>query len=237
MATASETAGNVKENASKAATEAATARTIDMKLEVIVIPVSDVDRAKHFYDGLGWRLDADFAAGDDYRVIQFTPPGSGCSVIFGKNVTAAAPGSARGLYLIVSDVDAARNELVRRGVKVSDIFHAADGVYAGADEPFLFGRNRVNGPDPERRTYRSYASFSDPDGNGWLFQEITSRLPGRVDADTTFTSSSELASALRRAAAAHGEHEKRTGGQYDVNWPDWYAEYMVREQAGKEPPS
>jgi catechol 2,3-dioxygenase-like lactoylglutathione lyase family enzyme len=233
MATASETAGNVKENASKAAT----ARTIDMKLEVIVIPVSDVDRAKHFYGGLGWRLDADFAAGDDYRVIQFTPPGSGCSVIFGKNVTAAAPGSARGLYLIVSDVDAARNELIRRGVKVSDVFHAADGIYTGADEPFLFGRNRVNGPDPERRTYRSYASFSDPDGNGWLFQEITSRLPGRVDADTTFSSSAELASALRRAAAAHGEHEKRTGGQHDANWPDWYAEYIVREQAGKEPAS
>jgi len=237
MASANETAGNVNEKGSKVATEAATARTIDMKLEVIVIPVSDVDRAKHFYGGLGWRLDADFAAGDDYRVIQFTPPGSGCSVIFGKNVTAAAPGSARGLYLIVSDVDAARNELIRRGIKVSDVFHAADGVYAGADEPFLFGRHRVNGPDPERRTYRSYASFSDPDGNGWLFQEITSRLPGRVDADTTFTSSSELASALRRAAAAHGEHEKRTGGQYDVNWPDWYAEYMVREQAGKEPRS
>jgi catechol 2,3-dioxygenase-like lactoylglutathione lyase family enzyme len=233
MATASETAGNVEENASKAAT----ARTIDMKLEVIVIPVSDLDRAKHFYGGLGWRLDADFAAGDDYRVIQFTPPGSGCSVIFGKNVTAAAPGSARGLYLIVSDVDAARNELIRRGVKVSDVFHAADGVYAGADEPFLFGRNRLNGPDPERRTYRSYASFSDPDGNGWLFQEITSRLPGRVDADTTFSSSAELASALRRAAAAHGEHEKRTGGQYDANWPDWYAEYMVAERTGKPLPT
>jgi catechol 2,3-dioxygenase-like lactoylglutathione lyase family enzyme len=236
MVTADETAGNVKGNPSKAATEKAKARTIDMKLEVVVIPVSDVDRAKHFYGGLGWRLDADFAAGDDYRVVQFTPPGSGCSVIFGKNVTAAAPGTAQGLYLIVSDVEAARDGLIRRGVKVGDVFHAADGVYAGADEPFLFGRHRVSGPDPERRTYRSYASFSDPDGNGWLFQEITSRLPGRVDTDTTFSSSAELAGALRRAAAAHGEHEKRTG-QNDANWPDWYAEYIVREQAGEELPS
>jgi catechol 2,3-dioxygenase-like lactoylglutathione lyase family enzyme len=236
MVTADETAGNVKGNPSKAATEKAKARTIDMKLEVVVIPVSDVDRAKHFYGGLGWRLDADFAAGDDYRVVQFTPPGSGCSVIFGKNVTAAAPGTAQGLYLIVSDVEAARDGLIRRGVKVGDVFHAADGVYAGADEPFLFGRHRVSGPDPERRTYRSYASFSDPDGNSWLFQEITSRLPGRVDTDTTFSSSAELAGALRRAAAAHGEHEKRTG-QNDANWPDWYAEYIVREQAGEELPS
>jgi catechol 2,3-dioxygenase-like lactoylglutathione lyase family enzyme len=236
MVTADETAGNVKGNPGKAATEKAKARTIDMKLEVVVIPVSDVDRAKHFYGGLGWRLDADFAAGDDYRVVQFTPPGSGCSVIFGKNVTAAAPGTAQGLYLIVSDVEAARDGLIRRGVKVGDVFHAADGVYAGADEPFLFGRHRVSGPDPERRTYRSYASFSDPDGNGWLFQEITSRLPGRVDTDTTFSSSAELAGALRRAAAAHGEHEKRTG-QNDANWPDWYAEYIVREQAGEELPS
>jgi catechol 2,3-dioxygenase-like lactoylglutathione lyase family enzyme len=236
MVTADETAGNVKGNPSKAATEKAKARTIDMKLEVVVIPVSDVDRAKHFYGGLGWRLDADFAAGDDYRVVQFTPPGSGCSVIFGKNVTAAAPGTAQGLYLIVSDVEAARDGLIRRDVKVGDVFHAADGVYAGADEPFLFGRHRVSGPDPERRTYRSYASFSDPDGNGWLFQEITSRLPGRVDTDTTFSSSAELAGALRRAAAGHGEHEKRTG-QNDANWPDWYAEYIVREQAGEELPS
>jgi catechol 2,3-dioxygenase-like lactoylglutathione lyase family enzyme len=210
--------------------------TIDMKLEVVVIPVSDVDRAKRFYGDLGWRLDADFAAGDDYRVIQFTPPGSGCSVIFGKNVTAATPGSVRGLYLIVSDIEAARNELLSRGIKVSDVFHDAGGVYAGADEPYLFGRLRVAGPDPEHRSYHSCASFSDPDGNGWLFQEITARLPGRVDADTAFTSSTELATALRRAAAAHGEHEKRIG-KHDENWPDWYAEYIVREQAGEPPPS
>ena len=208
-----------------------------MKLEVVVIPVSDVDRAKAFYGSLGWRLDADFAAGDDFRVIQFTPPGSGCSVIFGKNVTAAAPGSAQGLYLIVSDIGAARDALLGRGVEISDVFHGAGGVYAGKDEPYLFGRVRVSGPDPEHGSYRTFASFSDPDGNGWLFQEITQRLPGRVDVDsTTFTSSTELAKALRRAAAAHGEHEKRIGAA-DPNWPDWYAEYIAREQAGKALPS
>jgi catechol 2,3-dioxygenase-like lactoylglutathione lyase family enzyme len=221
---------------SETVTETPSARTLDMKLEIVVIPVSDVDRAKRFYGGLGWRLDAEFAVGDDYRVIQFTPPGSGCSVIFGRNVTAAAPGSAQGLYLIVSDIKAAREDLLARGVEVSEVFHDAGGAYAGPDEPYLFGRLRVRGPDPEHRSYRSFASFKDPDGNGWLLQEITARLPGRVDADTTFTSSTDLASALRRAAAAHGEHEKRTGGQHDENWPDWYAEYIVREQAGKELP-
>jgi catechol 2,3-dioxygenase-like lactoylglutathione lyase family enzyme len=222
---------------SETAAETPKARGIDMKLEIVVLPVSDVDRAKRFYGGLGWRLDADFAAGEDFRVIQFTPPGSGCSVIFGKNVTAAAPGSAQGLYLIVSDIKAARDELVRRGVEIGEVFHDAGDVHAGADKPYLFGRVRVGGPDPERRSYRSFASFSDPDGNGWLFQEVTARLPGRVDAgDTTFTSSSELAATLRRAAAAHGEHEKRIGKR-DEDWPDWYAEYIVREQAGKELPS
>jgi catechol 2,3-dioxygenase-like lactoylglutathione lyase family enzyme len=218
------------------ATEAARAKAVDMKLEVVVIPVSDLDRAKQFYAKLGWRLDADYASGDDYRVIQFTPPGSGSSVIFGKNVTAAPPGSAQGLYLIVSDIEAARKDLLARGVKVSEAFHDAGGVYLGKDEPYLFGRLRVGGLDPEHRSYRSFASFSDPDGNGWLFQEVTTRLPGRVETDTTFASSAELASALRRAAAAHGEHEKRTGG-HDANWPDWYAEYVVREQAGLELPS
>ena len=222
---------------SETAIETPSARTVDMKLEVVVIPVSDVDRAKGFYSNLGWRLDADFAAGDDFRVIQFTPPGSGCSVIFGKNVTAAAPGSAQGVYLIVSDIKAARDELIARGVEVSEVFHDAGDAHAGKDEPYLFGRLRVSGPDSEHRSYRSFASFKDPDGNGWLFQEITQRLPGRVDAaDTTFTSSTELASALRRAEAAHGEHEKRTG-QRDADWPNWYAEYIVREQAGKELPT
>jgi catechol 2,3-dioxygenase-like lactoylglutathione lyase family enzyme len=214
----------------------ATVRTPDMRLEVIVIPVSDVDRAKRFYGGLGWRLDADFASGDDWRAVQFTPPGSGASVIFGKNVTAAAPGSAQGLYLVVSDIEAARQDLLRRGVKVSETFHGAGDVHTGADEPYLFGSSRASGTDPGRRSYRSHASFGDPDGNGWLLQEVTQRLPGRVGAAaTTFTSSADLAAALRRAAAAHGEHEKRTG-EHDADWPDWYAEYIANEQAGKPLP-
>ena len=214
-----------------------TQQTSDMKLEIVVIPVSDVDRAKRFYGGLGWRLDADYASGDDYRVIQFTPPGSGCSVIFGKNVTGAAPGSVQGGDLIVSDIEAARAELIGRGVEVSEVFHGAADVYAGPDEPYLFGRIRVAGQDPDRRSYRSFASFRDPDGNGWLFQEITARLPGRVDPNSTaYSSASDLAAAMRRAEAAHGVHEKKLGHR-DENWPEWYAEYMVREQAGKEPPS
>lgn len=222
----------ITEERSKAAAEAS-AQAIDMKLEIVVIPVSDVDRAKAFYANLGWRLDADFASGDGWRVIQFTPPGSPASVIFGKNVTNAAPGSAQGLYLIVPDIEAARNDLVRRGVDVGEVFHGSGDIHAGTDEPYLSGRLRLSGPDPERGSYRSFASFKDPDGNGWLLQEITTRLPGRVEGNTTFTSSADLASALRRAAAAHGEHEKRSGGRRDENWPDWYAEYMVREQAGK----
>jgi predicted enzyme related to lactoylglutathione lyase len=217
------------------AIDPAKVRMIDMKLEIVVIPVSDIERAKQFYGGLGWRLDADFAFDDGFRVIQFTPPGSGASVIFGTNVTAAAAGSAKGLYLVVSDIEAARNELLSRGVKVSEAFHGGD-VHAGSDEPHLFGSVRVSGPDPERRSYYSLASFSDPDGNGWLLQEITGRLPGRVEGDTTFASAADLAATLRRAAAAHGEHEKRTG-EHDVNWPDWYAEYIVAEQSGVELPS
>lgn len=209
----------------------------DMKFEIVVIPVSDVDRAKNFYGRLGWRLDADYAKGDDFRVIQFTPPGSACSVIFGRNVTAAAPGSAQGLYLIVADIEATRDNLIRRGIEVSDTFHGAGDAYAGSDEPYLFGRIRISGADPGHRSYRSFASFSDPDGNGWLFQELTTRLPGRMDATaTTFASASELASAFRRAEAAHGEHEKRAGGGRDENWPEWYASYMVAEQSGRELP-
>jgi catechol 2,3-dioxygenase-like lactoylglutathione lyase family enzyme len=208
---------------------------VNMKFEIVVIPVSDVDRAKEFYAKLGWRLDADYDNGKDFRIIQFTPPASGCSVIFGKNVTPAAPGSAQGLYLIISDIQAARKELLDRGVQISEVFHN-EGVYAGTDEPFLFGRVRVSGPDPEHRSYRSFASFRDPDGNGWLFQEITARLAGRIDpAATTFASANDLASAMRRASAAHGEHEKRIGAA-DPNWPDWYAAYMVAEQAGTELP-
>lgn len=212
-----------------------TAAKVDMKFEIVVIPVSDVDRAKEFYGRLGWRLDAEFESGKDYRIMQFTPPGSGCSVIFGKGITSAAPGSAQGLYLIVSDIEAARKELIAKGVDASEVFHDAAGVYAGPDQPYLFGRVRVSGLDPEHRSYRSFVSFSDPDGNGWLLQEITTRLPGRVAGDTTYTSVNDLVQALKRAAAAHGQHEARTG-QADPNWPDWYAEYMVREQSGKELP-
>lgn len=209
---------------------------VGMKFEIAVIPVSDVDRAKEFYAKLGWRLDADYDDGKDFRVVQFTPPGSGCSVIFGKNVTAAAPGSSQGLYLIVDDLKSARENLLRSGVKVSEVFHGANDVYAGPDEPYLLGKIRVIGPDPEHRSYRSFASFRDPDGNGWFFQEITTRLPGRIDSTaTSFASANDLASAFRRAEAAHGEHEKRIG-QRDANWPDWYAAYMVAEQSGKELP-
>jgi catechol 2,3-dioxygenase-like lactoylglutathione lyase family enzyme len=208
------------------AIETPRARTVDMKLEVVVIPVSDVDRAKRFYGGLGWRLDADFVKGDAFRVVQFTPPGSPCSIHFGKGVTSAEPGSAQRMYLVVSDIEAARAELIDHGIDVSEAFHRA-----------AVGEGPLSGPDPERRSYNSFATFSDPDGNSWLLQEVTARLPGRVDADdTTFTLSSDLASALRRAAAAHGEHEKRTG-QHDEGWPDWYADYIIREQAGKPPPS
>lgn len=211
---------------------------VDMKFEIVVLPVSNVDRAKEFYGRLGWRLDADFATDSgDFRVIQFTPPGSGCSVIFGKNVTGAAPGSAQGLYLIVSDLEAARQDLQARGIEVSEAFHGASGVTSGTDEPYLFGSNRAAGPDPNHGSYRSFASFKDPDGNGWLFQEITTRLPGRIDsAATSFASVADLAGAMRRASAAHGEHEARTGGQRDENWPDWYAAYMVAEQSGKDLP-
>lgn len=207
----------------------------NLKLEVIVLPVSDSDRSKAFYQRLGWRLDADYDNGKDFRVIQFTPPGSACSVIFGKNVTAAQPGSSQGLYLIVDNIAAARRELQEHGIEVSDVFHDGSGVYSGPDEPYLFGRVRVNGEDPEHRSYRSFASFRDPDGNGWLLQEITNRLPGRVAGDTTFTSAGDLSQALRRAAAAHGEHEKRLG-HADGDWPDWYSDYMVAEQAGGELP-
>jgi catechol 2,3-dioxygenase-like lactoylglutathione lyase family enzyme len=209
----------------------------DMKLEIVVIPVSDVDRAKEFYGRLGWRLDADYSDGKGFRVNQFTPPGSQCSIIFGTNVTDAAPGSARGLYLVVSDIDAARKELIDRGVEVGQVFHNA-GVHAGTDEPYLFGRVRASGPDPARGSYRSFASFKDPDGNGWLLQEITTRLAGRIDsAATTFASASDLAAALRRTEAAHGRYEARALGKRDENWPEWYAAYLVAEQSGRELPS
>ena len=203
------------------------AAKVEMKFELVVIPVSDVDRAKEFYTRLGWRLDADFASGDDYRVIQFTPPGSGGSVIFGKNVTAAAPGSAQGLYLIVSDIEAARADLLGRGVEVSELFHGGS-VYAGADEPYLFGRLRVSGPDPEHSSYRSLASFRDPDGNGWLFQEVTTRLPGRglsLDVAT-------LTDLLRETEEHHGQYEPTAPKHH---WSGWYAAYIAARENGRTP--
>jgi catechol 2,3-dioxygenase-like lactoylglutathione lyase family enzyme len=207
---------------SKGATTDARVGQVDMKLEVITLAVSDVDRAKEFYEGLGWRLDADFSDGGE-RAVQLTPPGSPCSIHLGKN----APGPAQGIFLIVSDIETARDELVKRGVEVSEVFHFAKG-------PGPFG-GQVSGLAPDHLSYGSYATFSDPDGNGWLLQEVTTRFPGRVAGDTTYASVADLAQALRRAEAAHGQHEARTG-QRDQNWPDWYAEYMVREQSGEEPP-
>ncbi len=216
------------------ATSDTTVVRVDMKLEAVVIPVSDVDRAKEFYESLSWRLDADFAFDNGFRVVQFTPPGSGCSVQFGTNMTSAAPGSAHGLYLIVSDIEAARDDLAAHGVDASDVFHPKT---PGAQFQPDGTSGRVSGPAPDHDSYSSFATFSDPDGNGWLLQEITNRLPGRVDpATTAFSSAGDLAEALKRAAAAHGEHEKRTG-QADPNWPQWYAAFMVAEQAGEELPS
>jgi catechol 2,3-dioxygenase-like lactoylglutathione lyase family enzyme len=204
------------------------AATVDMKFEIVVIPVSDVDRAKEFYGRLGWRLDADYDNGDDFRVLQFTPPGSACSVIFGKNVTAAAPGSAQGLYLIVSDIEAARGQLVAQGVDASKVFHDTAGVHAGTDQPYLFGRLRVSGPDPEHRSYRSFVSFSDPDGNGWLLQEVKERLPGRggpVDV-------AGLANLLQETGGHHGKFEAVAPPH---NWWDWYAAYIDARQRGRTP--
>ena len=206
-----------------------TTTTTAMKLEVVQLPVADVDRAKGFYASLGWRFDAEFAQ-DDFHIVQFTPPGSDASIIFGRNVTTAAPGSVEDLVLTVDDIDATRDELVSRGVDVSEVFHDAGGVFhhAGTDA-------RVPGPAPEHATYGSFASFRDPDGNGWLLQEIKTRLPGRVTG-AGFADANDLAEALQRAAAAHGEHEQRTG-EYDAEWPAWYAEYMVAEATGAELPS
>jgi catechol 2,3-dioxygenase-like lactoylglutathione lyase family enzyme len=211
---------------SKDATTGTRDRNVDLKLEVITIPVADVDRAKEFYGSLGWRLDADFSDGSD-RAVQFTPPGSQGSIHFGKP-SQGAPGSAQGLFLVVSDIEAARDDLRRRGVAVSEVFHFAKG-------PAPFG-GIVGGLAPEHQSYGSYAAFSDPDGNGWLLQEVTTRFPGRVAGDTTYASAYDLAQALRRAETAHGEHEKRTG-QRDADWPEWYAAYMVAEQAGTELPT
>jgi len=203
---------------------------VAMKLEVVVIPVADVERAKEFYGSLGWRLDADFAFDNGFRAIQFTPPGSGCSIQFGTNVTTAAPGSAQNLYLIVSDIVAARDEIAGRGVQISEVFHP------GTPGAQFAQTGHVSGLADDRGTYRSFATFQDPDGNGWLLQEVTTRLPGRIDAtETAFSSVSDLASAMRRAETAHGEHEKRLG-ERDADWPTWYATYMAAEQSGTELP-
>jgi catechol 2,3-dioxygenase-like lactoylglutathione lyase family enzyme len=222
------------EEGSSDASGAAKVKNVDLKFEVVVIPVSHADRAKEFYGRLGWRLDADFPFDNGFRVVQFTPPGSGCSIQFGTNITSATPGSAQGLYLIATDIEAAREELVAGGAEVSEVFHAGT---PGAQFQPDGTSGRVSGPAPDHASYSSFATFSDPDGNSWLLQNVTTRLPGRIDAaETVFASTADLASALRRAAAAHGEHEKRIGAA-DANWPDWYADYMVREQAGAELPS
>jgi catechol 2,3-dioxygenase-like lactoylglutathione lyase family enzyme len=217
-------------------TEAATSttnRTVDLKLEAVVVPVADVDRSKAFYEGLGWRLDADFAFDNGFRVVQFTPPGSPASIQFGANITSAVPGSAQGVYLVVSDIQAARDTLADRGVKVSEVFHAES---PGAQFQPDGMSGRVEGLAGDRASYSSFATFNDPDGNGFLLQEITTRLPGRVDTDvTTYDSADDLTQALIRAATAHGEHEKRTG-EYDEQWPVWYAAYMVAERNGTELP-
>lgn len=205
---------------------------MDMNLELVVIPVADVDRAKEFYTGLGWRLDVDVVTDGDFRGVQLTPPGSATSVIFGKNVTAQTPGTAQGLHLVVDDIEKAHDTLERAGADPSEVFHDASGIFhrAGTD-------GRVSGPDPKHSSYGSFVSFNDPDGNGWMMQEVTSRLPGRVDPSVTqFRSADDLAGAMRRASVAHGEHEKRIGAE-DPNWPDWYARYMVSEWAGTEPPT
>ena len=203
-----------------------TATMVDMKLEVVVVPVSDIDRAKRFYEGLGWRLDADLISGDGSRVVQLTPHGSPCSIHLRQRNHDSPGGVSPGTWLIVSDIETARAELIGRGVEVSGVFHFSPEQ-----------KGPVPGHDPQGDSYRAFVAFSDPDGNGWLLQQITSRLPGRVDqAATSFGSAGDLASAMRRAAAAHGEHEKRIGKE-DANWPDWYAAYMVAEQAGRDLPA
>ena len=215
----------IKDNAPTLNPRAARA---DMKLEVVIVPVSDVDRAKDFYARLGWRLDADFAVGNDWRGVQFTPPGSRCSVIFGKNVTTATPGSVQGLYLAVSDIEAARKELLNRGIEVGEVFHGSN-VHTGSDEPYLFGRLRANGPDPSHNSYYSFASFHDPDGNGWLLQEIKARLPGREVTNFDVATMTEL---LRETEERHGKYEPTAPKHH---WSGWYAAYMVARQNGKTP--
>jgi len=203
----------------------ASAETVAMKFEVVVIPVADVDRSKEFYTKLGWRLDADFPYNNGFRIVQFTPPGSGCSLQFGAKITSAPPGSARGLYLIVSDVAAARKDLVARGIEVSEMFHAGT---PGAQFQ-IEGSGRICGPAPDHATYNSFATFRDPDGNGWLFQEITTRLPGRGLGSLDVATLTEL---LQEAEKHHGEYEPTAPKHH---WADWYAAYMVAREEGKTP--
>jgi catechol 2,3-dioxygenase-like lactoylglutathione lyase family enzyme len=206
----------------------------DLKLEAVVIPVADVDRSKAFYAGLGWRLDADFAFDNGFRVVQFTAPASPASVQFGTNITTAEPGSAQGLYLVVSDIQAAHDELAAHGVDISDVFHP---MKPGAQFKPGSAEQRVAGRADGGASYGSFATFEDPDGNTWLLQEVTTRIPGRMDTQaTSFASVHDLEQALVRAATAHGEHEARNGGEYDQQWPAWYAAYMVAEQSGTELP-
>jgi catechol 2,3-dioxygenase-like lactoylglutathione lyase family enzyme len=207
--------------------------SVDTKLEVVVVPVSDVERSKEFYGRLGWRLDADFSFDNGFRIVQYTPPGSPCSVQFGTNMTQAVPGTAQNMYLVVADIQAACADLAAHGAEVSEVFHpAAPGGQFSADPGA-----HVAGAADEHATYSSFATFSDPDGNVWLLQEVTVRLPGRIDSDaTSFETVADLAGAMRRAKEAHGEHEKRTGVP-DENWPEWYAAYMAAEQAGTELPT
>ena len=199
--------------------------SVDMKFEVVVIPVADVERAKFFYTKLGWRLDADFAFDNGFRVVQFTPPGSGCSVQFGTKITTAAPGSAQGLYLIVSNVEAARADLAKRGVEVSEVFRA--GAPGAQFRPDRSGR--ISGPDPNRRSYSSFAAFDDPDGNTWLIQEVTTRLPGRGLGNLDVPA---LADLLRETEQYHGKYEPTAPKHH---WSDWYAAYIVARQEGKTP--
>ena len=203
-------------------------KPVDLKLEVVVLPVSDAERSKVFYESLGWRLDADFVFSETSRIVQFTPPGSDASIIFGTSVSSAPPGSVGGLLLAVSDIGAAHADLVARGIDVSEVFHGVDAVFGSAQ--------RQAGADPDHGAYQSFVSFNDPDGNGWLLQEVRTRLPGRMTG-ARFKDFDDLPEALQRAAEAHGEHEARNGGEYDHEWPDWYAAYMVAEQAGTELPT
>ena len=203
-------------------------KPVDLKLEVVVLPVSDAERSKGFYESLGWRLDADFVLSETSRILQFTPPSSDASIIFGTGVSSAPRGSVGGLLLAVADIDAAHADLVARGVDVSEVFHGVDAVFGSAE--------RQAGADPDHGAYQSFVSFSDPAGNGWLLQEVRSRPPGRVTGASS-ARVGDLAEALQRAAEAHREHEARNGGEYDHAWPDWYAVYMVAEQAGTELPT